>query len=58
MSEKTKKTRISLTLTQPYLLGLAKLVETGLFIDRQDAIRQFLRDGFQKQGLKIDSLDS
>ncbi len=48
MLEKIKKTRISLTLTEPYIQGLDALVEKGLFLDRQDAIRGFIRDGFTK----------
>lgn len=51
MPKKTKKTRVSLTLTVPYVEGLDILVERGLFIDRQDAIREALRDLFLKQNL-------
>lgn len=51
MSEKTKKTRVSLTLTHPYIQGLDALVATGYFIDPQDAIREFIRDGFKKHGI-------
>ncbi|GAI06466.1 unnamed protein product, partial [marine sediment metagenome] len=51
MSKKPKKTRVSLTLTPVYVETLDTLVKNGLFIDRQDGIRQALRDLFQKQGL-------
>jgi len=55
LSKKSKKTRVSLTLTDPYIQGLDVLVEKGLFIDRQDAIREFIRDGFKKQGIHLNS---
>lgn len=51
MSEKVDKTRVSLTLTRPYIQGLDTLVATGYFIDPQDAIREFIRDGFRKHGI-------
>ncbi|GAI63535.1 unnamed protein product [marine sediment metagenome] len=51
MPKKVKKRRVSLTLTQPYVEGLDALVEKGLFTERQDAIREFIRDGFTKHGI-------
>lgn len=49
---KTKRTRLSLTLTPPYLERLDILVEKGIFMERQSAIREFIRDGFKKYGME------
>ena len=46
------KRRFSVTLTRPYIEALNHLVEEGLFIDHQDAIRHALRRLFQYQGIK------
>lgn len=51
MVEKSKKTRISVTFTQPVMDGLAELVESGLYLDPQSAIREFVWDGFKKNGI-------
>lgn len=51
MPEKADKTRVSVTLTRPYVQGLDDLVAKGYFIDPQDAIREFIRDGFEKHGI-------
>ncbi|MBA7670307.1 hypothetical protein ES703_78452 [subsurface metagenome] len=51
MSKKVKKTRLSLTLTPPYMDRLNILIKKGLFMEKQDAIREFIRDGFKKYGL-------
>ena len=40
---KQQKTRISLTLTTPYLLALEKLVSSGLYMNRGEAILEALR---------------
>lgn len=55
MSKKSQKVRVSLTLTLPYVEVLDILVEKGLFLDRQDAIREGLRDLFKKHGLGLGS---
>lgn len=52
MSEKPVKIRISLTLTLPFMDRLDILVKTGLFMEHQDAIREFIRDGFKKYGME------
>lgn len=49
---KTKRTRLSLSLTPPYLEHLDILIEKGIFMERQTAIREFIRDGFKKYGLE------
>lgn len=38
-----EKTRLSLTLTKPYLDGLDQLVEKEIYLERQVAIRDALR---------------
>jgi len=49
--EKAKKTRVSVTFTQPFIEGFNDLVKTGFYLDPQDAIRAFTRDGFEKHGI-------
>ena len=46
------KRRFSVTLTGPYIEALDRLVEEGLYIDHQDAIRDALRRLFTHQGIK------
>ena len=43
----TNKKRFSVTLTKPYIEALNRLVDEGLYIDHQDAIRDALRRLFQ-----------
>ena len=38
VSEKTKKTRVSVTMTQTYVKILDSLVEKGVYLDRGEAI--------------------
>jgi len=52
MSDKSDRTRIGLTLTQVYIDTLDQLVEMGLYIDHQAAIRDALRRLFQFHGLE------
>ena len=52
MSDKSDRTRIGLTLTQAYIETLDQLVEMGLYIDYQAAIRDALRRLFQFHGLE------
>jgi len=49
MVKKPKKTRVSVTLTQFYIDGMDALIQTGEFHERQDIIRQALRELFKKQ---------
>ena len=46
------KMRIGLTLTKVYVEALDGLVEEGLYLERQDAIRDSLRRFFQFHGIK------
>jgi len=46
MSDKAARTRISLHLTTVYLDSLNRLVDDGLFLEQQDAIRTALRHYF------------
>ena len=52
MSDKADRTRIGLTLTQVYIDTLDQLVDLGLYIDHQAAIRDALRRLFQYHGLE------
>ena len=52
LSDKSDRTRIGLTLTQVYIETLDQLVEMGLYIDHQAAIREALRRLFQFHGLE------
>lgn len=45
------KKRLSVTLTEPYMRSLDRLVEEGHYIDRQAAMRDALRHLFH-QGIK------
>lgn len=45
------KKRYSVTLSGPFQTGLNELVKRGIYIDVQDAIREFIRDGFEKYGI-------
>lgn len=46
-----EKERLSLTLTKPYMDGLTRLVDEGLFMERQEAIRAALRLFLGVQGI-------
>lgn len=43
MAEKSEKTRISVTMTKPYLDALDSLVEEGIYLGRGEAILEALR---------------
>ena len=43
LSDKSVKKRFSVTLTGPYVEALDSLVDKGLYLDQQDAIRGSLR---------------
>jgi len=46
------KRRFSVTLTGPYIEALNRLVEKGLYLDHQDAIRDALRRLFKYHGIE------
>ncbi len=52
MSEKNSKTRISVTMTKPYLDALDHLVDKGIFLDKGEIVRQSLRDLFRNYGIE------
>ena len=52
MVDNSDKKRFSVTLTRSYIEALDRLVEEGLYIDHQDAIRHALRRLFQYHGMK------
>ena len=52
MSDKPDKKRFSLTLTPAYVENLNYLIGLGIFLDHQDAIRDFMRHEFQRYGLE------
>jgi len=47
-----KKKRYSVTLTELYIVRLNSLVEEGVYLDHQDAIRSALRRLFQFHGME------
>ncbi len=52
MPDKTVKRRISLTLTKPYVDALDRLVEEGIYLEHQVAIRAAMRLLFQFHGIE------
>ena len=52
MVESTDRTRIGLTLTRVYLEALDHLVDEGIYMEHQDAIRDSLRKTFRAYGLE------
>lgn len=52
MVDDADKRRFSVTLTRPYIEALDSLVDEGLYIDHQDAIRHALRRLFQYHGME------
>ena len=52
MADDIDKKRFSVTLTSAYAGALDRLVEEGLYIDHQDAIRDGLRRLFRFHGLE------
>lgn len=52
MSEKTDRQRFSVTLTPAYVAALDRLVDVGIYLDYQDAIRALMRRGFLFYGLE------
>jgi len=50
--EKSEKTRLSVTVTGLYVDRLDCLVEMGIYLDPQDAIRDSLRRTFRAYGLE------
>lgn len=52
MVDNADKRRFSVTLTRPYIEALDSLVDEGLYIDHQDAIRDALRRLFQFHGME------
>ena len=52
MSDKATRIRMSLTLTKAYVEALDWLVEEGLYMEHQVAIRDALRRLFQYHGIE------
>jgi len=52
LTDNAEKRRFSVTLTKPYAEALDRLVEEGLYLDHQDAIRDALRRLFQYHGME------
>ncbi len=46
------KKRLTLTLTEPFVKALDELVEEGIYLEPQDAIRDALRILFRLQGIE------
>ena len=52
MSKRAVKKRFSVTLTEPYVEALDSLVDKGLYMDQQDAIRGSLRRLFRHHSIE------
>lgn len=52
MSGKISKRRISVTLTEPYLEVLDRLVEEGVYVSRGEVVKDALRRIFRHYGIK------
>lgn len=52
MVSNADKKRFSVTLTAAYVGALDRLVEVGVYLDHQDAIRDALRRLFQYHGIE------
>ena len=52
MADKVTKKRIGLLLTGPYLEALEQLVEKGIYLEHQVAIRDALRRLFEFHGIE------
>jgi len=52
LTDKSDKKRFSVTLTIAYVEALDDLVEKGLYMDQQDAIRGALRRLFRNHGIE------
>jgi len=52
MSDEANRKRIGLSLTPAYLEALKQLVEKGLYMEPQDAIRDAMRHLFQFHGIE------
>ncbi len=52
MSDKMSKKRYSVTLTERYVERLDRLIEEGVYLDQQAAIRDALRHIFQHHGME------
>lgn len=52
VSEKAVKTRISVTLTTPYLEALDRLVEAGIYLGRGEVVLEALRHFLRGYGLE------
>lgn len=51
--EKAEKTRISVTMTGPYVEALDRLVEEDLYVKQGDAVLEGLRIIFRRRGLNL-----
>ena len=58
MAEKAKKIRVSVTMTQPYIIALDNLVEEGLYLSRGEAILEALRHFLKRKGIEPFSLET
>jgi Arc/MetJ-type ribon-helix-helix transcriptional regulator len=47
-----EKTRVSVTLTRPYLDALDSLIDKGIFLEGGEVVRQSLRDLFRSHGIE------
>lgn len=53
MSKNVEKTRVSITMTAPYLEALDHMVEKGVYLRRCDVIMDALRHLFKEHGVDL-----
>ncbi|GAH52747.1 unnamed protein product [marine sediment metagenome] len=51
--KKPWKTRVSVTMTKPYLEILDSLVEQGIYLNRGEAVLEALRNLFRQRGIEL-----
>jgi len=53
VSKKVEKTRVSITMTKPYVDALDRLVEKGIFLNRGGIVLDALRRFFKEFGVEL-----
>ncbi len=50
---KKKKTRLSVTVTDPYVEAMDDLVERGIYLTRGEIVLEALRNFFKEKGVEL-----
>ncbi len=54
---KTKKTRISITMTQPYLDAMQVLIDEGIYLTKGEFVLEALRDRLKDYDLALFNME-